>query len=120
MSAAGATVSTVPFQGAESGSTPRAALQSIRVFPVPIRIAKKLIVRHHYLRSLPGGTQLAFGVFLDRRLVGAITLGVGSFNGSSLVEGASPRDCLTLSPLAGGGIAQEQRVPCNRSGPAVP
>ena len=61
-SAAGVTVSTAPFQEAGPGSTPRAALQQIRVEPVPMRLAQNLLVREHYLHSLPGGTKLAFGV----------------------------------------------------------
>lgn len=54
---------------------------------------------HHYLHSLPGGTCLAFGVFLETRLMGAITLGVGPKLVHCLVEGASPDDCLTLTRL---------------------
>ena len=99
MSAASVEASTTPFQGVRPGSNPRAALQSLRVIPVPVRIAKEVIVANHYLHSLPGGTQLAFGVFLGHRLLGALTLGVGPFNGYRLVEGARPEDCMTLSRL---------------------
>jgi hypothetical protein len=42
---------------------------------------------------------MAFGVFLGRRLLGALTLGVGPLNAYSLVEGATPDDCLTLARL---------------------
>ena len=73
-------------------------MTGVQTCALPI-FAKEVIVKNHYLHSLPGGTQLAFGVFLDRRLMGAITLGVGSFNAHSLVEGGSARDCLTLSRL---------------------
>ena len=86
-------------QRAGSGASPTPALQSLRVSPVPLKIAKKMIVQNHYLHSLPGGTQMAFGVFIGARLLGAITLGVGSFNASSLVENAEASDCLTLSRL---------------------
>ena len=86
--AAGATASTAPAHGAGSGSTPRAALQSLWVSPVPVKIAKELIVRNHYLHSLPGGTHITFGVFLGGRLLGVVVLGVGSFNAKSLVEDA--------------------------------
>ena len=48
---------------------------------------------------MPSGTQLAFGVFLKTRLMGAVTIGVGPFYSHRLVEGASPTDCLTLSRL---------------------
>ena len=99
MSAGGVTVSTVLDQRAGSGSTPRAALHNLLVRPIPIAIAKSLIVRHHYLHSLPGGTQLAFGVFLGQRLTGAGIFGVGPFNAPSLVEGAVANDCLTLTRL---------------------
>jgi hypothetical protein len=62
-------------------------------------VAKGLLERNHYLHSLPGGTRLAFGVFLENRLLGAATLGVGPTNAHCLVEGATPDDCLTLTRL---------------------
>lgn len=98
-SAASVTVGTAPNQGAGAGSTPSAALQALRVQPVPHAVAKALIERHHYLHSLPGGTMLAFGVFVEGRLLGAIILGVGPFNAHCLVEGALPDDCLVLTRL---------------------
>ena len=99
MSAAGVEVSTVPSQGAGPGSTPRAALQSTQVRPIPMRIAKAIVVRNHYLHSLPGGSKLAFGVMIDGRLMGVVTLGVGPYNTSTLVDGASSDDCLSLTRL---------------------
>lgn len=99
MSAISVAESTVSVLETWPGSTPRAALQDIRVIPIPILAAKTLIVRHHYLHSLPGGTQLALGVLLGSRLLGALTLGVGPYNAHSLVEGAAPNDCLTLTRL---------------------
>ena len=86
-------------QRAGSGVSPTPALQSLMVRPVPIRTAKSLVQRHHYLHSLPGGTQLAFGVFLGTSLLGALTLGVGPANAHRLVDGAGPRDCATLTRL---------------------
>ena len=58
-----------------------------------------MIERHHYLHSLPGGSKLAFGVFVGGSLLGAITFGVGPFNVPSLVAGATSDDCLTLTRL---------------------
>ena len=95
--AAGVTASTALFQRAGPGSTPRAALHDLQVRPIPSLVARKLIVRHHYLHSLPGGTHLAFGVFLHHSLSGTITLGAGPYNAHSLVNDASPTDCLTLT-----------------------
>jgi hypothetical protein len=66
---------------------------------VPVAVAKGLLVKYHYLHSLPGGTHLAFGVFLGGGLLGALTLGVGPLNAFSLVEGARPEDCLVLTRL---------------------
>jgi len=97
--AAGVTEGTAPFQGAGPGSTPRAALHSLLARPIPFLAARTLLVRHHYLHSLPGGTRLAFGVFLNRRLLGALTFGVGPANAHRLVEGAVGDDCLTLTRL---------------------
>ena len=48
---------------------------------------------------MPGGTQLAFGVFAGPRLAGALTLGVGPKNGHGLVRDAGPDDCMTLTRL---------------------
>ena len=97
--AASVSISTVPFHGAGPGSTPRAALQKIQIKPIQVRVAKELLIREHYLHSMPGGTRLTFGVFRDSRMLGAIALGVGPTNAYRLVEGAGPRDCLTLSRL---------------------
>jgi hypothetical protein len=64
-----------------------------------VAMAKRLIIEHHYLHSLSGGTCLAFGVFLGNRLQGALTLGVGPTLAYSLVADAAPADCLTLTRL---------------------
>ena len=97
MSAGGVEAARSAIQRAGGGAIPTPALHSLRVVPIPIKVAKEVIVRNHYLRSLPGGTQLAFGVFLNGRLMGAVTLGVGPFNSHRLVEGAPAKACLTLS-----------------------
>ena len=81
------------------GSSPRTALHLLRVQPVPIRVAKTMIVHNHYLHSLPGGTQLAFGVFLDSSLLGALTIGCGPSQAYRLVVGASRDDCAVLTRL---------------------
>ena len=99
MSAGGVSAARPANQRAGGGANPTSALHSFRVVPVPMNVAKGLIVRHHYLHSLPGGSQLAFGVFLEDRLMGAMIIGVGSFNAHSLVEGATANDCSTLSRL---------------------
>ena len=62
MSAASVMENTAPSHDADPGSSPRAALHSIRVAPIPIRMARSLIERYHYLHSLPGGTQIALGI----------------------------------------------------------
>jgi hypothetical protein len=69
------------------------------VKPVPFVLARKLLEREHYLHSFPGGTKLAFGPFVGNRLLGALTLGAGPSYAYSLVDGATPDDCLTLSHL---------------------
>ncbi len=79
--------------------TPTPALQSLVVRPVPLSAARQLIEAHHYLHSLPGGTMLAFGVFFEQRLLGALTLGAGPYNAHALVEGAKPAQCLVLTRL---------------------
>jgi hypothetical protein len=66
---------------------------------VPFSIARQLLVQKHYLHSFPGGTKLTFGAFIGTRLLGALTLGAGPANAYSLVDGATPDDCLTLSRL---------------------
>ena len=91
--------STVPVHGTGPGPSPRTALQRIGVRPIPKRVAKELLEREHYLHSLPGGTKLCFGAFVENRLLGALTLGVGPFEAHSLVEGAHRDDCVTLTRL---------------------
>ena len=75
------------------------AVRSLQVRPIPSRIARSIVERWHYLRTMPGGTQLAFGVFGGLRLLGAATLGVGPKNAHRLVASAVPDDCLTLTRL---------------------
>ena len=92
-------VITAPHQRAGACSSHSTSLQAIRVQPLPFTIAKTILERHHYLHSLPGGTMLAFGAFLNIRLLGAITFGAGPQNAFSLVEAAKAADCLTLTRL---------------------
>src|SRR5918996_711049 len=99
MSAGGVAAARSEDHRTGGGATPTPALQQLMVRPVPIILARKLVERHHYLRSLPGGTRLAFGAFIANRLLGTLTLGVGPLNAYSLVEGATPDDCLTLTRL---------------------
>ncbi len=99
MSAGSVMGSTTSIHEGRAGSIPSPALQSIRVQPIPFAAARQILVRHHYLHSLPGGTQLAFGAFVEGRLLGAITFGVGPYNAFALVDGACPDDCLTLTRL---------------------
>jgi len=88
-----------PIQVGDGGASPTLALHSLRVQPIPILVAKEIIENNHYLHTLPGGTKLAFGVFLGSRLLGVMTLGVGPSNGHRLVEEAAPGDCLALTRL---------------------
>jgi len=97
--AGGVTKARPTLQRASSGAIPTPALQSLVIKPIPIRSAKSLLERNHYLRSLPGNTQLAFGVFVGSRLSGVLTLGAGSANGYRMMSGAGPRDCVTLTRL---------------------
>jgi hypothetical protein len=91
--------STSSRQEEGRGSIPTPALQALNVRPIPKLIAREVVVNHHYLHSFPGGTKLAFGIFIDNRLLGALTLGVGPKNAHCLVDGAVADDCLTLTRL---------------------
>ncbi len=99
MSAVSVKVSTASIREAGAGSSPSTALQSIYIQPIPFIAAKKLIEKHHYLHSIPGGTKLTFGALTSGKLLGAITFGVGPHNAYKLVEGAVQSDCLTLTRL---------------------
>ena len=59
-SAVSVEASTASVLEAGPGASPRAALQQLQLRPIPFRVAKELVVREHYLHSLPGGTRLAF------------------------------------------------------------
>ena len=99
MSAGGVTAARPAIQQAGGGATPTSALHDLTVVCIAIRVAKVLIVCHHYLHTLPGATAMAFGVLLDGRLLGALTLGAGPSNVFRFVERATPRDCITLTRL---------------------
>jgi hypothetical protein len=93
------TVGTTSIAEGRAGSIPSPALQSIHVQPIPFVAARQTVVRHHYLHSLPGGTKLAFGAFVEGKLLGAITFGVRPYYAFSLVDGTCPDNCLTLTRL---------------------
>ena len=99
MSAGSVKAARPATQQGGGGANPTSALQQIRVGPIPIVVAKGILEREHYLHSLSGGTQLAFGVFLESSLLGVITFGVGPTNVHRLVKGAEPADRLTLTRL---------------------
>ena len=99
MSAGGVAAARSDHHRTGGGATPTPALQTVNVQPIPVLLARQLVEKHHYLHSLPGGTSLAFGAFTGSRLRGALTLGVGPLKAHSLVQGASPKDCLTLTRL---------------------
>jgi hypothetical protein len=84
---------------AGGGAIPTPALQQLTVKPVPFSMARQLLVREHYLHSFPVGTKLAFGAFVNTRLLGALTLGAGPANAHSLVDSTTPDDCLALTRL---------------------
>ena len=83
--------------GGDGGSIPTLALQHIVVSPISAYIARPLIVQCHYIHAWPGGTKLTFGIFAQKRLMGALTLGVGPPNAHRLVAGASRSDCIVLT-----------------------
>ena len=100
MPSAGSVVAARPeFQQAGGGAIPTSALQSLRLAPVPFRVARDLFTRHHYLHSAAGATILCFGVFEDSRLLGAMSFGRGPAQACRLVDGASTRDCAALTRL---------------------
>ncbi len=99
MSAGSVAAARPGFLQAGGGAIPTPALQSIQVRPVSVKIAKEIIVRNHYLHTMPGGTKLAFGVFSGKRFLVDMTLGVGPFNVDRLVAGSTRDDCLVLSRL---------------------
>lgn len=90
---------TVSRQEQKDDPYPGSKLPALAVLPIPVPVARKLLERHHYLHSLPGGTMLRFGVFASSRLLGVLTFGAGPALAYSLVEAAQPQDCLTLTRL---------------------
>lgn len=86
-------------QQTRGGAIPTSTLHDLQVSPIPFRVAKTMLVNSHYLHSLPGGTQLAFGVFLGSRLMGALTIGCGPSLAYRLIDGASIDDCAVLTRL---------------------
>jgi hypothetical protein len=89
--------STLSFQETGPGASPRAALHDLLVCPIAIGVAKRMLVREHYLHSLPGGTKLGFGIFKGSQLKGAMTFGVGPKNAYLMVDEVEPHACVTLT-----------------------
>lgn len=98
-SAGGVPAARPAHQRVGDGATPIPALQALRIVCLSMKRVRPLLLAHHYLHSVPAGTQIAFGVFLSERMQGALTLGVGPSHAYCLVEGAEPKDCLTLTRL---------------------
>ena len=98
-SAGGVAVARPADQRAGGGATPTSAIQSLLVKPIPMAVAKELLVIEHYLHSFPGGTHMAVGVFLVLRLLGALTLGAGPAYAHRLVERSGLQDSLVLTRL---------------------
>jgi len=104
-SAASVMNSTVPVQGADPGSSPRAALQCLPlhsakdlvVRPIPSVVARQICERHHYLRSYPAGGLLNFGVLVGHQILGVAVLGVGPTNAHRFFAGASREEVLCLA-----------------------
>ncbi len=101
--AGGADRSTPTLQVGDGVSNTTPALQpharDLVVQIIPPHLAWAILVRDHYLHSMPGATRLCLGVFLDRRIMGAVTLGAGPINGHRLIDGAARDDVWTLSRL---------------------
>jgi len=74
-------------------------MKGLNIAPISQIDAKEILISNHYLHSFPGGTRLSFGVYLDTRLMGALTFGVGPYLGYKLVKDASPNDVVTLTRL---------------------
>ena len=89
--------STVPNQRMAGGLD--AIVMSLNITPISQIDAKEILIPNHYLHSFPGGTKLSFGIYLDARLLGALTFGVGPYLGYKLVKDASPDDVVTLTRL---------------------
>ena len=73
-SAGGVIEARPALQEAGSGTSPTPPFQSLVIRPIPFLTAKSLLERNHYLHSLPGNTQLAFGLFVGSSLLVANTL----------------------------------------------
>lgn len=99
MSADNVMVSMATIPEARAGSNPSSALHALQLMPISHIEARNLIVPNHYLHSLPGGTKLCLGIFLNTRLFGALTFGVGPYLGYKIVDNASPDDVVTLTRL---------------------
>ncbi len=78
---------------------PGSILKDLQVRRVGLADIADLITRNHYLHSVPAAASLAFGVFLDNRLVGAVILTPGGRNAYRVLSGARPADVVTLARL---------------------
>lgn len=92
--------------GVHLEDTPGNETPTLRISPgdlevgtIPHVTSRSFFERHHYLHSMPAGTLLCFGAFVNGYLLGALCLGVGPINAHRLVMGAEASDVLTLTRL---------------------
>ena len=62
-------------------------------------VVRPLIEHYHYLHSMPAAASRCFGVYLGRRLKGAVVLTPGARNGHRVLAAARHADVLTLARL---------------------
>jgi hypothetical protein len=77
---------------------PRSTLKALAVRPVASEAIRSLIVREHYLHSMPAAPRYCFGVYVGDGLHGAAVFTAGARLGHHVVTGR-PQDVVTLARL---------------------
>ncbi|MGC8669488.1 MAG: DNA methyltransferase [Chthonomonadales bacterium] len=75
----------------------RSTLKAIQVHPVMPSVIERLIVKNHYLHSMPAAPRLCFGVYLGGELLGALVFTSGPRHGYRLLAAAKPQQVSVLA-----------------------
>ena len=77
----------------------RSTVRDLEVRLVPASAITELIIKEHYLHSMPIAPRACFGVFIGDELHGAIVITAGARHAHRVLSAARPQEITTLARL---------------------
>ena len=88
-----------PLETAVQLRPSRSIVRGLEVRLVPASAITELIIREHYLHSMPIAPCACFGVFIDDELHGGVVISAGARHGHRVLSAARPQEVMTLARL---------------------